>query len=388
MQAGGPLIVITVGAVAMPALARAIGIPVAVAEIAYGFAVGPTLLGLADPGDEFVKFLAELGFAFFLFLAGLEIDVSSIERRGARSLVVPVLVSVLGFGISVWACTALGWGLWVGLATGAISVPLLLSVIREAGLSGTPLGVEMLTVAAVGELVTIFFLTVVEVHHAAHGDAGLILAGLARLAGLCAAVVAVAVALRTLMWWYPAPFTQMVAAKDSAEFGVRVGFGLMFLFVGLAVAAGVEPFLGAFVAGAALAFVLREAGALEHKLGSMAYGFFVPVFFIHVGMRLELDLLLMATHGGTMALIVVVMFASKALPSLLMFTRGMAALDVLITASLLSAPLTLVIAIMDLGLRAGAVTPTLQAVVITGGILASLIFPSVARALVARRRVA
>ena len=383
MQAGAELalVLMTTGAIAMPAVARKIAIPVAVTEILYGVLIGPSGFDVAgDPNDQFIVFLAELGFAFFLFLAGLEIDFRGIERKGLRSWIMPVVVSVAAFGLAIGAAQYLGWGTWVGLALGATAVPLLLAVVRESGLSGTPLGSTMITFAAMGELLTIVFLSLLEISQHAESTQEILL-GLGRLAALCVAIVVVVVLLRTLLWWFPKPFTRIVAHDDPSEFGVRVGFGLMFVFIGLAMMAHVEPFLGAFVAGALLSFVVREAESLEHKLASMAYGFFVPVFFIHVGLRLEVTPDLITENIGMIVMIVAIMVAVKLLPGSLLFMRGLSWRPVLATSLLLAAPLTLVIAIMDLGARAGAVDGETQAVVITAGILASLLFPSVARKL-------
>ncbi len=390
MEAGGPLtsetaaiplILMSTGAIAMPAVARKIAIPVAVAEIVYGVAIGASGLDIAgDPDNPFIKFLAELGFTFFLFLAGLEIDFRGFERRGLRSLVLPFLLSAGAFGLALGTAHLLQWGMWVGLAVGATAVPLLLAVVREARLSGSDLGNTMITFAAMGELLTIVLLSLVEISEHSHGLTETAV-GVGRMALLSVAVILVTLVLRTLLWWFPDNFSRLVAHDDPTEIGVRVGFFLMFVFVGLSIAAGVEPFLGAFVAGAILSFVVREADALEHKVASMAYGFFVPVFFIHVGMRLVITPRLVFGHGLEMLAIVGVMFGVKLVPGLLLFFRGLKLREVTATSMLLAAPLTLVIAIMDLGARAGAVTAETKATVITAGILASLLFPSFARKL-------
>jgi Kef-type K+ transport system membrane component KefB len=377
-----PLILITLGAIVMPGLARNLGMPVAVVEIVYGILIGSSGFGLIpNAEDPFITFLSEVGFAFFLFLAGLEIDFRSLERAGFRQNLLPVAISVFAFVLSITFSIQLGWGLWVGLATGATSVPLLLAVVRELRLSTTEIGGTMITVAAVGEAITILLLTFVEIEQHAHslGDA---VVGVSRLLGLIAAMFVTVILLRTLLWWYPWIFSRMVSDDDPAEVGVRVGFGLMFAFVGLSMLAHVEPFLGAFIAGAILAYVIREKGALEHKLSSMGYGFFVPVFFIHVGIRLEnLTPSLFIEHGVWIVLIILVMLVSKVVPGALLLLRGIPFPTMLAISGLLAAPLTLVIAIMDIGLRAHAVDSTTNTVVVTAGIIASLLFPSAARRL-------
>ena len=69
------------------------------------------------------------------------------------------------------------------------------------------------------------------------------------------------------------------------------------------------------------------------------------------------------------------------IPGLLMLKRGLVWKDILSTCLLLSAPLTLVIAIMELGVNNRVVSITDSSVVIAAGIIGSLIYPSIARKL-------
>jgi len=170
----------------------------------------------------------------------------------------------------------------------------------------------------------------------------------------------------------------MTAHDDPSELGVRVGFGMMFAFIGISILAHVEPFLGAFIAGAVLSFVIRNKGALEHKLSSMAYGFFVPIFFIHVGVRLDLSMELIIENQFLILGLIGIMLFVKFFPCLLLVLRGFQFREILATCCLLAAPLTLVIAIMEISVHNGSVTQQMSAMVITAGILASLLYPSLA----------
>ena len=385
-QSAFPLMLMTLGAIAMPSLAKRIAIPVAVAEIVFGFCIGQSGFAIIqDPNNPFIRFLSDLGFAFFLFLAGLEIDFKNIEVR-KRELILPCIVSGIGFMIAIYAAKTQGYNHWVGLALGATSVPLLLAVVRESGLGGTHLGHTMITFAAVGELLTIFLLSFVEISTLAQGDFIALSWGFFLFFTLIFVAILGASLLRLVMWWYPSFFTQMTAHDDPSEIGVRVGFGMMFFFVGLSMMAHVEPFLGAFVAGAILSFVIRDKGALEHKLSSMAYGFFVPVFFIHVGMRLDISMTMLIEKSTNIVIILLIMFGSKMIPGLLMLRRGIFWKDILTTCLLLSAPLTLVIAIMELGVNNQVVSITDSSVVIAAGIIGSLIYPSIARKLLKEQK--
>ena len=384
-QTALPLLLITLGAMLTPTLARKLALPLAVIEIAYGALIGPHGLGLADPHLPFVHTLAELGFAFFLFLTGLEVDVPLLRAQGARAVLLLVGSSLLSFVLAGALASAAGWGTWTALALGATSVPLLMSVLRELELVHSDLGAGMIAAAAVGEVVTVALMSVLSVLASAASPAESV-AGLARLAALVGALWLGTGLLRLALWWRPEPFLRMVATHDAAELGVRAGFGVMFLMVGLALLAGVEAVMGAFLGGLMVGGVVHDRGALEHKLGSMAWGFFVPVFFVHVGMRLELDLELLTHEAGWLLAMALVMLAAKLVPQLLFVLRGTPLPDAAAAALLNAAPLTLEIAIMDLAERAGQVDTRTGSAVIAAGILASLAYPSLGRRLLSRRR--
>ena len=173
----------------------------------------------------------------------------------------------------------------------------------------------------------------------------------------------------------------MIAHDDPSEIGIRVGFAMMFAFIGLSFKAHVEPFLGAFIAGAILSFVIRDKGALEHKLSSMAYGFFVPIFFIDVGMNLKITPQLLFNNYQTILTIIVVMGIIKFVPAVLLMMRGLKFQEVLATTCLLAAPLTLVIAIMEMAFLNEKSPQTPKPMSSLQEFLASLLYPSLARKL-------
>lgn len=379
----GALLLVTLGATVLPALGRRLRVPVAIVEILYGVLIGGSGLGLVTAhGQPFLTFLADLGFALFLLVAGLELDFDEIERSGRRALAGVTLVAVLSIGAALGLSAVLGWSPWVGLAAGATSVPLLMAVLRELGRLSSLTGRRLVTLAALGEVVTVAVIALFELlggHEAATLGAAL------RLVLPVLGVLLVGVVLKAAAWWYPSLFGRLIASEDPQELGVRVGLGMMFVFVGLAILGGIEPVLGAFLAGLTLAYVLRDKGALEHKLASMAYGFFVPVFFVSVGVRLELNAAQLLTDLPFLLSLLAVMLAAKAVSGIYLLGVGFRARHALAGVLLLASPLTLVIAISDLAVRADAISASQETAVVAAGMAASLIFPTLARLLLADR---
>jgi Kef-type K+ transport system membrane component KefB len=357
-----------------PMAAVRLRVPTAVFLIVAGIGLGPAGLSLLSDTPT-VGFLSHFGFLVLMFMAGMEIDFESIRSAGLRSLVRPALV-IVGVGV----CTALSarllsLGAVQALVVSAIAVGLPLSTLKEAGHAGRKLGRHIMLTASIGEFAVILAITGVELAH----DGGLTLhtAGrvgkIAALFFLCVLVLRVA---RALVWWFPERFRRLIDHHDVAELGVRVGLFIMLAFVAVSALAGVEPILGAFLGGMLVGFVLRQKEVLEGKIAALGNGLFIPIFFIVVGVRFDASALDRATvlHA---ALLAGTAGLCKALPALLVAPSGFTLRERLATGCLLSAPLTLVVAIAAIGRSLGLIPASLQASLVLTGILMSLTFPVV-----------
>jgi Kef-type K+ transport system membrane component KefB len=373
------LLLYALGAFVIPLGAGRIGIPAAVGEILYGILVGPHVLGLLHKGP-LTTFMAELGFALLMFLVGLEIDFSRIERAGARNLAIGSLTAVMVFVVAFAAAALTGESVFLGLVFGGMSVGILLVTLNESGLTRSEAGQGMIFVGSVGEALTIIGLTALSFYY--RFGFGLKLAiELGKLAAIFGAAYLVLVLLRTAIWWWPRAFSRVVAAHDPSEVGVRSGMALMLSFVALAALLGIEPILGAFLAGALFSFAFRAKGQLEHKLASIGFGFFVPLFFIWVGSQFDVRVV---TSGETWTRLVVFLAASavaKLLPSLLLLLRGFTMRESIGAALLLGAPLTLLVAIARIGLDVKVIDATTASAVVLLAIVTGIVFPWLFRVL-------
>jgi Kef-type K+ transport system membrane component KefB len=92
------------------ALPRGIRLPVVIGEIIVGLALGRSGLGLLDPGDPTLSFLAEIGFALVMLVAGTHVPLRRLVRGGTTGLLRAVLVGALAAG----AGGLLGWAFGTG----------------------------------------------------------------------------------------------------------------------------------------------------------------------------------------------------------------------------------------------------------------------------------
>ena len=139
---------------------------------------------------------------------------------------------------------------------------------------------------------------------------------------------------------------------DLSEIGVRFGFVLMLGLSAIAAWAGLEAILGAFLAGLLFTYVFRETRVLETKLLALGQGFFVPIFFINVGISFNLGALGdLGSAAKTVAVLALASLSVKLFPTLLLVLAGMSLRVSLAGSFLLATPLTLLVAAALLGFQ-------------------------------------
>ncbi|MDD5307367.1 MAG: cation:proton antiporter [Deltaproteobacteria bacterium] len=376
------LLVIAFGAFVIPLLSGRIGVPAAVGEILFGILVGPQVLAIMAPND-FISFLAQFGFVLLMFLVGLELEFGRIERGGVRGLAGAAGTSLLVFGFSFGIVRYLELPSYLALVFGAMSVGVVMVTLNEASMTRTRVGQTTILVGSLGEFMTIILLTGFGMYYR-FGLGWHLATEMAKLGVIVVAAYAALVVLRTLIWWFPATFSRVGAARDPSEIGVRAGMATMLAFVALASLMDVEAILGSFVAGALFAFVFREKEVLQAKMSSIGFGFFVPIFFIWVGGQFNLRAVL---HVDVLPMLGVFLAASllaKVLASVTLTLQGMSIRESLAAGLLLSTPLTLLIVISRIGLEVKVIDDTTAGAVVLLALLTSVALPWLFRLLVRR----
>ena len=358
----------------MPLVASRVHAPAAVAEILYGLGIGA--LGLVHQ-SEVTTFLAELGFIYLMFLVGMEIDFNRIEREGTRTVLLASLVAVSILVSAALVASRFGMRPFMALVLGSMSVGVLLVALVEAGVSQTRWGQMILLVGCVGEFLTLLILTAFDLV-TTYGVGIELVIGAIEMAGLFVVAFAVLSMMRLAIWWFPHAFHRWVREEDPSELGVRFGFVLMLGLSMTAAWAGLEAILGAFVAGMLVSFLFRESGALETKLAAVGQGFFVPIFFINVGVTFRWGTLENpAVVGRDLLALAVASLVVKAVPTLLLLLLRVPVRAVVAGAFLLATPLTLLVAIASLGAELGLINQSRSSTVILLAIVTGVLFPMV-----------
>ncbi|SDP31256.1 Kef-type K+ transport system, membrane component KefB [Nakamurella panacisegetis] len=280
----GLAVVLAVGLVgpllATPARLR---LPVVVGEMVLGVVVGRTGFGWVHPDDQVLSFLATVGFALVMLVAGSHVPVRNATLRSqlGRGLLLAARVGVLAvpIGLLISGVAGTGHGLLYAVLLASSSAALVMPVIDGAALTGSRVTATVVQVAA-ADTVCIVALPLAENPSKALGAAAGALAVIA--AGAVVAGVMTVIA-RT------GTLRRLQQLSKRRHFGLELRWNLIILFslAGLAQAVGVSVMLAGFVSGIVLAS-LGEPRRLAKQLFSVSDGFLAPVFFVWLGASLDL----------------------------------------------------------------------------------------------------
>jgi Kef-type K+ transport system membrane component KefB len=277
--------------------------PAVLGELLFGVVLGNLSL-LGWNGFDFIKHsevissLAEIGVILLLFEVGLESNLFEMLEVGWSSFLVALLGVIapmlLGWGLAAWFLPHAGGlvHLFIGSILAATSVGLTARVLQDLGKSQTREARIILGAAVIDDVMGLLVLAAVSgmIAAAAHGQSSLSWTGMSL-------IMVKAVAFLMLSVLIGQRFTPWLFARAThlRGRGVLVSFGLAFCFftAWLASLAGLAPIVGAFAAGLVLDRVhyydlsLREDATLEKLLNPLT-SFLVPVFFVLMGLKVEL----------------------------------------------------------------------------------------------------
>jgi len=372
MEKATSIILISIAAFVLPLLASRLRISAVTLEILFGVLVGPFVMNLVEQSD-LLDFLAEFGFFLLMFLSGFEIDFGNLEKQGPKQLTYGAVTFLVTLGLSYWLAHALGYGPFITFLLATTSVGLVVPTLRNTRRTATRLGQFILIAALIADFLTLVGVTVFALIYE-HGLGLQVM----YVPILFLSTALLLIILKRVVWWRPEWFERLFSSNDPSELGIRASLALMFFIVGLSYALEIEPILGAFLAGTVFALVFRHRGSLEQQLSGFSYGFLIPVFFINVGLSFELSEMM---EPGVLVLALELIGAAvivKLLPPFLILRR-LPFREVLASGVLLSARLSLVIAVATIGFRLGLMDPGLHSSVILLALVTSTFAPTLFR---------
>ena len=274
-------------------LAARLGQPSVLGELLVGLLLGPSLLDLTHQFfvtdsrmlGEVIAQLGELGVLLLMFLAGLELHLSELGRSARGSILAGLVGVSLPLGLG-WACGRLfglndSSALFLGLAIAATSVSISAQTLMEMKLLRTPVGLGLLGAAVFDDVLTILLLSV----FLAVVSGG---PGLPAVLWVCARML-VFLGLAAAFGLGLLPRLMRLAARLPISQGpLTLAVVLMLAFALAAeLLGGMAAITGAFIAGLMLARSPEKA-RFESGVHALAYGLFVPIFFVNIGLSVDL----------------------------------------------------------------------------------------------------
>ena len=149
---------------------------------------------------------------------------------------------------------------------------------------------------------------------------------------------------------------------------------------------GFEVILGTFLAGILFGALIRGSereSLYGTRLDAIGFGFFVPIFFIVSGMRLDIRAAL--TPAGLLAVLgfLAVLVVARALPAVL-FRRDLDRRGVLASGLMLATNVSFVVVAADLGVEAGLLPSSVASSLVLAGLVSAVLFPALSQSLLAR----
>lgn len=350
-------------------------IPVVVAEIVVGLIIGKSGFNWIV-ADSTLELLSLLGLMYLMFLSGLEIDFRSFRKKSRTSQlkIHPIYIASFVF-IGIFALSyGLSFGLLsLGLITepffmtliiATISLGVVVPVLKENNMIETPLGQTILLVAVISDLVTMILLAVYI--SSLYDDAG-------RMWSLLLFFIIV-IGTYVVLRFFATVKAFDVLRRGTVQIGTRAVFALLFLFVALSEVMHVEIILGAFLAGVVVS-MLGPNKEFMHQLDSFGYGFLIPIFFVMVGVNLDLwSLLSDPSLLLLIPLLIGCIFMSKIIPSLIM-RRWFSWRETFSSGVLLASTLSLVVAAATVAAEVGIIDGTMQDALILVAVLTCVVSP-------------
>lgn len=385
-----PLLVVVGVAFLVPLITariRRVRIPTVVGEILAGIVVGQSGLGLVGH-DPVLEVLALLGFAYLMFLSGLEVDFGAIlPRPGAwrgswkERLDNPLSLGVLTFVLTLLMALLAAWGLhaldaaddpWLmALILSTTSLGLVVPVLKERNLTPQPYGQMLLVSAVVADFMTMLLVSVYVVLHTQGLSLEVLLVLL--LFGAFGTAYRLALLARRR---FPGLKLMEGLAQATAQIDVRGAFAIGLAFIALAENLGVEMILGAFLGGSLISLLSsRGTSDLHHRLDVLGYAFLIPIFFVMVGVRFDLASVLDSPRTLLLVpLLLVLAYGVKLVPALL-FRLSYSWRETLAGGTLLSSRLSLIIAVAAIGLDLGSIDEATNAAIILVAIFTCTLSP-------------
>lgn len=356
-----------------PLLSQKIKIPLIVIEMVFGMIIGKSFLKLIRI-DAWMEVFAYFGLIYLLFLAGLEVKFDKLKKSS--------LPIILVASASLLPTFFLGYIIgnffdvnpfFLGTILSTTSLGIVISASKELNID------ERFKTILVGSTIlvdiTSIFLLVISIQ--------LLLGSLTNLFFYTLVLVLTLFIVPFFFYKFDigAKITNCCSKQPYFYFEVRFCFALIATLAFLTEFIGFHAILGAFIAGLIISAITYRGSDLKQNLLSFGYGFFVPFFFVMVGVNTDIPLLLtnarnalfliMILLAGILGKVAGIMGSSKALK--LSSKEGLA------MGFIHTSRLSLILAGVEIGKNIGVLNEAAYSIFVLFALISVLVGPSIGK---------
>lgn len=350
-------------------------IPTAVAEIVTGIILGKSLLNTIKITSS-VSLLSNLGVILLMFLSGMEINFDLFKKKDLpdtkQSSINPARIAVFSFAmitamalilaevlklIGLFSDVMLAMIIFMTVALGVV-----IATLKEKEILSCPIGQTILLTAVLGEVIPLLLLTIYASING--GNAG----------KLWLIILLFLVAI-LLLKRFKQPYQWFNRiSKSTTQLDIRLAFFLIFTLVTVAERVGAENILGAFLAGMVMK-LLEPSEATMDKLTSIGYGFFIPIFFITTGVKLDLKTLITNPNALMLIPVLVLFLLLSKLPIFLVYVRSFNKRNSIAGTFLIMTTITIVLPTLEVARKLNAITETQSDAFILAAVVVCILGP-------------
>jgi Kef-type K+ transport system membrane component KefB len=276
-------------------------LPAVVGHLLAGVVLGRTLLDVVDPADPALMLFYEVGFATLMFTVGMHVPLDDRRLRAALGrgacgalVVVPLALAAGALCHLVGSGPALVYAVVIASSSAAVAMP----VIQEGRLEGVGVLAAMAWITIADVAATIAIPLALTPSRAVHAAGGALI-----VAACVAALVAIAYGLRRVS------LVQRIrheGKKRGWALDLRVAVVALLGLSYLALQVGASVLVAGFGVGLVVG-ALGGPKRLSHEILGLGQGFFIPIFFVLLGARLDLRALIHSAQAVQLAVVLAVL---------------------------------------------------------------------------------
>jgi Kef-type K+ transport system membrane component KefB len=354
-------------------LAERAHLPPILGELLGGMVLGPSFLNVVSP-DPLMRDVSQVGIILLMFLAGLETDLGEMKKTGLPSFLAAAGGVVLPFSLAYIVGYFYGWSttdsLFLGTILTATSVGITARTLMDMGKLHTSVGMTILGAAVIDDVIGIIVFTVVR-GISLHEEMSIF--AFWKLAGLIALFFIISL---KFGFWVSDKLSSLMGKMRTREVPLTLSIIFVLVLAIVAERVHVAGITGAFIAGIVMSKTQRKE-MITSKMSSLGYGFFIPLFFVYIGVNTNIwDI----TMLGLAVIVIVIAIIGKVFGSgILAYCGGFSFPDSMRVGIGMVPRMEVALIIASMGLTAGVMSSFIYSLTVAMVLITTVVTPVLIR---------